>query len=629
MSYTNLKENSGLTLSDLTTNIVKNREKSRNRFATQEEELLKIQKSIKKIRSNFKSELWGKIISESSAEKEWAEIINATKELSNRLDSFMAETGLFYLAKSRADRVYVNVGSVGVTQEGKSEFNARVAKLDQRILPRGGGSESCTTARINIINGTSPDGKTDIVRVHYYTVNGFANLLYSYLIELGAEPKEYKYLCTITTKDELNSWVADYKLVIQEATEIGKDKLCGQKVAFLKYLTNIGEYINNLGKAPKDYTFKELTSGKEDDKAKAEEYYSSVSYFSNPDDKTIKYTSYATEKAEVFTSFKVGNEDPINNLQFLDTPGIGEAKPGLERILAKSVSSDLDVIMVIRAARSDVQGDPTRTQLIPQLRALLNKRPYSQQSLYFVLNVWNQAKPGTGDKEKEKIKDELLTAQNNDKIVLDDSHFKVINILKGVEILSNGSTNSNNPIHGYLLKILKQLIPNMENIDNEFFKDAEDKYAEIENDYRKIKIMVANLSYKLPNEDLTGQIDDVFAKVAKEWKKESSTIDDKTIIGQIQCDLEKFCNQETGYILSELLGIPPMGIEDFDEEEDNYEFINKFCIENAKAINEYVDKPSWNAGAELKCYAELKSKLLNRKCYIFLHSCRKSTRGTF
>ena len=84
--------------------------------------------------------------------------------------------------------------------------------------------------------------------------------------------------------------------------------------------------------------------------------------------------------------------------------------------------------MVIRAARSDVQGDPTRTLLIPQLRSLLHKRPKSQQSLYFILNAWDQASPDTGEMEKKAIKNQLEINQDYDKIILDDSHYKVIRV---------------------------------------------------------------------------------------------------------------------------------------------------------------------------------------------------------
>lgn len=602
-------------LSELTLKIVEHREESRKYFALQEEELLKMQSTLTTIVQNEKSSLWNSIISEQHLETTWNETVQKTKDLNNKLELFISEMGLFYQAKARADREYVNVGSVGVTQEGKSEFNACIARLDKRILPRGGGDESCTTARINIINGESPDGKTDIVRVHYFSVNEFANQIYSFLIELGAERNEFSELVSISTKDQLKDWIKKNCNIIERSTEIGKNDKGGEKVALLDYFNNLSQYIDRLGKPYEDYTFDEIKSGNNEDKIRAEEYYSSVSYFLNPDDKeTKRYTSYATKKAEVFTLFKIGNEEPIKNLQFLDTPGIGENKPGLERILAKSVSSDLDIIIAVRAARSDVQSDSKRTQLITQLRTLLNGRPKSQESLYFIQNLWDTASKGTGEKEKNKIKELLQIKQNLDAIKIDDTHFRTINILKEIEVHADGSTNSNYPIHGYLFEIFQQLIPNIREIDEEIFSDAKKEFTEIKKEYDELKKSVATIAHQLPSEDLQDQIDDLFKNLHKTWKVTCSTIDDKTINKQIHCNLEQFCDQKTGIVLCKLLNITEEGIEDFDEDDidNNYKFIDEFCKRNAESINSYIDFPSWNKGADLKCYVELKEELLNK-----------------
>lgn len=612
----NNKENSNnrsKTLSDLTQEIVNNRKQSRIDFASQENELLKMQNVIDIIQQNRDSDLWKSIISTSNITDNWNKIIQKTDKISDRLKKFLLETGLFYLAKDRADRDYVNVGSVGVTQEGKSEFNASIARLAKGILPRGGGNESCTTARINIINGTSPEGCQNIVRVHYYTVPEFANLIYSFLIELEANKDEFRELLLIETKKQLENWINENKTVIKNSSELGKNENGGKKVALSNYFNNLGDYIDRLGKQCDDYTFQELTSGSIEDKERAEKYYSSVSYFMNPDDKKEKrYFSYATKKAEVFTLFKIGNEDPVSNLQFLDTPGIGEDKPGLERILAKSVSSDLDIIMAIRASRSDVQSDTMRRLLITQLRTLLNKRPKSQNSLYFIQNLWDNAEDGAGETEKNKIKELLQIPQNLDEITLDDSHFRTINILKNVEIRSDGSTNSNYPIHRYLFDIFQQLIPKIKEIDEEFFAEAKREYNCIKKDYEEIKKLIVEISHQLPSEDLQDQIDDLLKDVYTQWKETCSTINDETITRQIHCDLETFCNQKTGVVLCALLKVEEDGIADFDEEniDSNQEFINKFCEKNATAINRFVDYPSWNAGDELKCYVEFKSDLL-------------------
>lgn len=598
-------------LSKFTADIIAQRKDSRSRFESYEKELFKIKTTTDSIIKNSSSDLWKKIIEEHKVDEIWNDIIEKAQTLSTSLNDFMSDTGLFYLAKVRADRQYVNVGSVGVTQEGKSEFNASIASLKKGIVPIGGGSKSCTTARINIINGMSPDGKTNIVRVHYHTVNSFSKLLYSYLLELGATTERYKDLLSVKSKNELRLWIQSNKGSISDSQNLGDDKKIGKKIAVQEYFTNVESYIDKLGCPSEDYSFEELTSGKDEHKDRAEEYYSSVSYFKKPGDNKKVFNSFATEKAEVFSQFNVGNEQPINNLQFLDTPGIGEDRPGLERILAKSVSSDLDIIIAIRAARN-IQTDLQRTTLIAQLRSLLNKRPKSQEALYFIQNLWDQVDFTEGENEKANIQQRLETVGVTDPIVLDDSHFRTINILKGYEVDKNGNTNYNHPVHNYLLSIFKQLIPKIKGIDEEYFEDAEKEYIQITNDFSELKIAINKLSNRLPSDDMTKQIEEVCSIVAGEWKTICS-IDDEAIIGEIQCDLGRFCDQETGIVLCDVLGIEKTeGIEDFDEEneDENYEYITDFVKNHSKEINICIDKPSWNAGAELKCYAELKAKLL-------------------
>ena len=110
------------------------------------------------------------------------------------------------------------------------------------------------------------------------------------------------------------------------------------------------------------------------------------------------------------------------------------------------------------------------------------------------------------------------------------------------------------------------------------------------------------------------QIDELFKNLHKTWKVTCSTIDDKTINKQIHCNLEQFCDQKTGIVLCKLLNIEEEGIESFDEGDidSNYEFIDKFCKKNVEAINSYIDYPSWNDGADFKCYVELKEELLKK-----------------
>lgn len=96
-------------LSDLTTKIVEVRKESRSKFVEKEKRLLKIKEVLGIIQDTSESSLWATIVSENGIQQEWDELQNKYNSFYNKYQDFMSETGLFYLAKSRADRTYVNV----------------------------------------------------------------------------------------------------------------------------------------------------------------------------------------------------------------------------------------------------------------------------------------------------------------------------------------------------------------------------------------------------------------------------------------------------------------------------------------------------------------------------------------
>lgn len=87
------------TLSDLTKEIVKNREQSRKEFSLQEQELHNMQSAISTIIQNQGNKLWKSVICEQKIENTWSEIVQKTDKIYDRIKLFMSETGLFYLGK--------------------------------------------------------------------------------------------------------------------------------------------------------------------------------------------------------------------------------------------------------------------------------------------------------------------------------------------------------------------------------------------------------------------------------------------------------------------------------------------------------------------------------------------------
>ena len=152
------------TLSELTDSIVKTRGSKSDIFTSYSKKLNSIAQVLDFILNRKNKPLWDEVISESKSSEKWLEIKETAKILNEELLKFIGPDGDFTIAASRASRTYVNIGSIGIMREGKSEFIAQTTQLDKWILPRKKGEHACTTASINVINGSSSDGKTEIAR---------------------------------------------------------------------------------------------------------------------------------------------------------------------------------------------------------------------------------------------------------------------------------------------------------------------------------------------------------------------------------------------------------------------------------------------------------------------------------
>ena len=221
-----------MVLSELTNKIVEARETKAKTFASYRSRLNAIKDTLDFVTSLKENPLWEQIIEESSKKEKWCEIIKRVTSLSEELDSFIGGTGDFTIAESRASRTFVNIGAIGIMREGKSEFVAQITKLDQWVLPRKRGEHACTTSSINVINGSSLDGKSDIVRVYYYTISDIVCLFGDYLEEFGLNRSLIDGRM-IRTRKELKDWCKFNKERMERDIPSTQGKL---KQKFLEYL---------------------------------------------------------------------------------------------------------------------------------------------------------------------------------------------------------------------------------------------------------------------------------------------------------------------------------------------------------------------------------------------------------
>lgn len=594
------------TLSDLTKDIVNSRINKSRDFKDYQKRLTGIKTTLDFVSGLQESELWSEIVSKDSDNEEvWNSILKAAIKLRNEVCDFTSSGGDFTIAQSRADRNYVNIGSIGIMREGKSEFIAQTTNLNKWILPRKKGEHACTTTSINVVNGASSDGKTGIVRVYYYSVNDIVKLFIDYLDEFGLDKSQIDE--TISTRSALKSWCKQNAAKMSQQIPSQKSKL--GKV-FLEYINNIDRYVGRLSESvgkeestPQneekkvkdyhDYNISDIEKGEDIGK----EYYSSVSYYESPDSQpgSEVFTSFATRKADIYTTFDIDGTH-VDNIQFLDTPGIGEKKVGVDRILSDAVSMNLDIIIAIRAINGSPKEEQEQT-FLNILREKLADKESSKDWVYYLLNVWDGELYSSVKTCKDDLIYHLTTGSKNSAIELKEDHFCAINLKEGYELKSDDTTDSNNPIGKYLHRILSSLIPQIDTIDADFFKKATKKYNELIEKYGNLRRDMVALH--LPQYDDYGRIQELIGTLQTALAKENAKT--PQIMTTIQHHIDQFCTQPCGTLVGLLFGVDG-NITNGDSD--------KFYTEHKDAIQVKYDKGGYNAYYDFQNYSNLKTTLM-------------------
>lgn len=445
-------------------------------------------------------EFWSGVISSAHQNSIWNEIVSEANNLKQRIIDFTSEDGIFRLACNRAQRKYINIGAVGIMREGKSQFIATATNLGKWVLPRMDTAHPCTTTAINIIKGSSPDGKINIARIYYQTVDGIVKLFAKYFEELGEDPAKVTSH-NIRTRNQLRNWcVANQTIDFPNDIASGKTEM---QIMFEKYRVKIDDYVDKLIESSadqqyEDYDIEEIERGG----AVGKLYFSSVSYYETPNsvDGSEVYTSFSTKEAKIFTdNFNIVGEDDVNNLQFLDTPGIGEQKVGIDTLLAEAITRDLDIVVGVRkfGAGTGAANPLGEKYLFNALRKSMAVWPKSKEWIFFILNAFPGATYNLFEISRDRIISNLKKiGEKNTSIKLEESHFTAIDLLNNRGLTINGYTDDN-PIGRFLTFILETLIPRISEIDNDFYNRAEKEYLNIESSYKKLVDKVKSL--RLPS----------------------------------------------------------------------------------------------------------------------------------
>lgn len=592
-------------ISTLTHQIVQAREQRKGTFIEKKAKLELWKGRLANLISLDDKPLWDEIIKSIDSKEKWNTLLGKAKELKESIDTFTSETGDFTLAYSRATRDYVNIGAVGIYREGKSEFVANATQLrNDWIIPRQATNHACTTAPINIVNGPSKDKKQEIVRVYYYTVKQMVELFADYIEELGENPEIIKSK-NISTKAQLTSWChSNDNLTFQNPIAEIKTEL--QK-KFQLYRKKIDCYVGRLVESEsdikyKDYEISEILKGE----GVAREYYSSVSYYQTPNDidQHEVYTSFATRKAQVFTTFGIGDEPNVNGIQFLDTPGIGEHKVGIEKLLKRAVSKDLDIIIGVRKIGPNTNNDQEQQMLLNVIRGSMATWKDAKEWIYFLLNAFPGATINHAKTTSDGIVESLaIPGVGGKSISVSKSHFVPIDLKNNKELTPNGY-DDNNPIGRFLSSILETFIPKIKTIDDGFYNVADAQYDIIEKAYTGLQDKVNSLNLPVYT-NVTDQIKVRLKSIDTAFVEKGMLVALAQIKSGLKDNISEFCgmgegsSDPVGAEVAKIFGVTCTSKDSFDRLVD-------LIANKHKETFEF----QWETNNEFLMYQELKSKLV-------------------
>lgn len=353
-------------------NAIVTRREFREQLVSYEKDLLSWSNYANCISEYIEDPCWARIINTHSCKntvQQWEVLVkntNELKEILNELGFANKKTGIFTKALTRAKRDYVNLGIVGTFRQGKSTLLSQLIKIENPnssiLFPVNGGDDACTGAPVNYINHlyeiSEDETKVQFPAavIKYYTSGQMCDLINEYLVECELDRTIWGEIKN-KTKEGLRAYCNAHKT---EALSIKN----AQPNTLHKTLQSL--IINGaIPSTSEQRSFIELLDCPDDlvplnTENNIKKYIESISFYDtltgNLNDR--KFLVYATREADVYIKFLLDGED-VGSIRFLDTPGTGEKRLGVNSGLAAKLQNDLDLIIAINKLEEAAQNDTT------------------------------------------------------------------------------------------------------------------------------------------------------------------------------------------------------------------------------------------------------------------------------
>ncbi|MBQ3843608.1 MAG: hypothetical protein II817_01345 [Bacteroidales bacterium] len=343
--------------------------------------------------------------------------------------------------EKRFNRETINISVVGRAGQGKSRLLQSISGVENEIIPADTGGD-CTGAKSTIANAP---GKT-YAHIKFYNEQEIVTQVNAYLEKLGVG-----YLSVGSA-----SRIQNIPIDTIEVTTTSQQSLLEQ---LRKYVEHYDKYCENLG------------SERDVDKSKIR-YYVAQYETGKPDHNFYAYLG--VKEVTIYTQFPT---EDVGKVMLVDTIGLGDTSLDLEKKMLDTLVNDSDAAIVVRKA--DAQRDGIRNeddQLYDMLAEALGNSGLEYWLFYAINACVALHNEVTGGILLEALQKKQASGAQ-----------------KFADLMLVNCGNENDVREKLLLPMLNFLAENLQNVDNNLMREANNQFANCYQKYFDLCSKVGNV----------------------------------------------------------------------------------------------------------------------------------------
>lgn len=537
-----------MTIKQSIANIISTRASKREEFSKYHEKVKSAKAFIEDVEKLKDNPGWQSLLSENEAlRREWGTLIEDVEQL-KQVTSKLVNTngGELVEALNRINRDYLNLGCIGPWRTGKSTIISKLTGLDDGWIIPTSQYLQCTGTTINVFNGHE-EGIIDGVMqdqggnkaiIYFYSFAEIVGIINQYLALFGTDVMR-EVSSSREFEEECGRLAIKCKAYPPAAKE-NKDLYD----TLMNYLTHATDYSTYL-RAIKDYyiTINNLSS--DESKRKYRKY---VSFYELTDEEykaqgkrpKQSFLVLGVKKANIFYDFNICGEE-VGKIQFLDTPGIGEARINVSESLANALRNDLDVAICLKKVTKGVEVTSSTDFHNILKENVINRHP--ENWVFYLLNMFESLEPEVINVARDSVLKDLAKAYSSKTIVPGivyseqqvESHFVALSAEDNVQQL-----------HKFFRAILETMTGLIIKTDEVFFTKTVTLMDSLDTVFaRCLETDCWNVSRMVPVFDNRRQIL-LKIKALRDEIIQSNDILDNTVNEQIRRSLRSFYEEHVG-----------------------------------------------------------------------------------